>query len=435
MKQSQKTLHSWGGRTWRGPLLTPAKATEVPDWSAARTFLAVGKERSYGDVAQNSGGAMYAARALKGILSFDATSGLVTVEAGITLGEVILFLVPKGFFLPVVPGTKDITVGGAIGNDIHGKNHHIEGSFGHHVTALRLLRSDCGVVECSPSQNPELFAATVGGMGLTGIILSATMRATPIASNLLDVHHERFSHLDDFDRLCGSADAAYTHTVAWIDTLAPAGQLGRGIFMSGRWSKTPGPLKAHSTLAITIPPMPVSPLLPPLLKVFNSVYFHKSPRQPKTALAHYNGFFFPLDALNEWTRLYGPAGMTQFQAVVPKNQFEAVRAILNVAQKAGQGSFLSVLKKFGSMPNVGMMSFPMDGYTVALDFANRKATPKMLQTMAQIVEDAGGRFYSAKDAGYQTPEAFAKGYPMLETFRKYVDPKISSDQWRRLNVQ
>ena len=392
--------------------------------------LPFGNGRSYGDVCLNPDGVLWTTQGLDRFVAFDAASGLLTCEAGILLRDIQRLVVPQGWMLPVTPGTQLITVGGAIANDVHGKNHHVMGSFGEHVQSLRLLRTDGEVIVCSPGEQVAWFEATLGGMGLTGVITQATVQLRRVHGPWLETENEPYSDLVSFFDLADQSEADWEHTVSWVDCL---NSKGRGVFMRGNHvAAQTGPVPAMVGMGIPFVP-PVSLVNPMDLRPFNWAYYQMQARKRKRALVHYEPFFHPLDKVNNWNRIYGSKGFYQYQSVVPRSSGkEAVLAMLNSISRSGEGSFLAVLKTFGNRSSLGMMSFPMPGVTLALDFPNKGAkTQTLLQSMDDIVRGAGGRIYAAKDA-CMPRDLFEQGYPRLNEFIKFRDPGISSAMSRRL---
>ncbi|MDT8342058.1 MAG: FAD-binding oxidoreductase [Longimicrobiales bacterium] len=406
-----------------------------PDLSAGGgdgTLLPFGNGRSYGDVCMNGAGVLLDTRARRGVLAFDEKAGVLRAEAGILLSEVLDVIVPKGWFLPVTPGTRFVTLGGAVANDVHGKNHHVAGTFGCHVTALQLARSDGSRVECSRDRNPELFAATLGGLGLTGVIVWCEIRLKRIAGRGIHMVSRRFGGLDEFFALSRDLSGSFEYTVSWIDCLAGGKSLGRGWFMAG----THAPPEAQRAFK---PPREVNFFLrPPLslvnratLRAFNLLYYHRP--VPATQVTDYVPFFYPLDAIRNWNRMYGPRGFYQFQCVLPPETGErGIRDILLETARRREGSFLVVLKEFGDVPSPGLLSFPRPGPTLALDFPNRgPRTVALLKRLEALVMEAGGALYPAKDALMST-DTFRRSYPGWEALERLRDPAMNSDFWRRV---
>ena len=410
---------SWG----RYP--AAAHALEVPlSWRAeasipsARPVLAYGLGRSYGDSCLNDGGTLLRTAGLDRFISF--RDGVLRCEAGVTLGQILDFAVPRGYFLPVVPGTKYVSVGGAIANDIHGKNHHRAGTFGRHVRRLELLRTG-GRVECSPGD--PLFAATVGGLGLTGLVTWAEIALEPVPGAAVRVEAIPFTGLDHFFALSDEGDTRSAYTVAWLDVLAPS---HRGIFFRGDHSDgAVRPPRARASVPVDLPLVNGF-----TVRVFNAAYAAAQRLARRHRVVHYDPFFFPLDGLARWNRLYGKRGFLQFQCVVPSR--DGIRAVLDAAARLHAGSPLTVLKKFGDLPSPGMLSFPRAGFTVAIDLANRgEETFAHFERLEKLVMVAGGALYPAKDAR-MSGETFARSYPRLAEFTPFVDPAFSSSFWRRV---
>lgn len=404
--------------------------SRVADQLAAhRPGIAHGMGRSYGDVCLNPHGTLWRTTGLDHLIGFDENSGRLSCEAGVLLRDIQRLMIPRGWILPVTPGTQLVTVGGAIANDVHGKNHHRLGSFGDHVRRLRLVRTDGESIDCSPTREPGWFAATVGGLGLTGVIVEAEIQLRPIAGPWLNTETVPYRDLGEFFRLADDSESGWEHTVSWIDCLAG----GRGLFMRGNPAEVtlPAPLPARKSSVPLVPPVSLVNRLS--LQPFNLAYYHLKKRQTGPVLAHYEPFFYPLDNLQHWNRIYGPRGFYQYQSVVPRAAGEAtVQAMLGEIARSGEGSFLAVLKTFGDRQPVGMMSFPQPGVTLALDFPNRgELTEKLFLRLDAIVREAGGRIYLAKDARLPR-ELFEAGYPRLGEFLNYRDPGISSALSRRL---
>lgn len=392
--------------------------------------LAYGNGRSYGDVCLNPGGSLWMTRGLDRLIEFDEESGLLRCEAGVTLGEILAFAVPRGWFLPVSPGTQFTTLGGAIANDVHGKNHHRMGTFGRHVTRLRLHRSD-GTLECGPEERADWFAATVGGLGLTGVVSEASLRLRRIESAWMDVETIPFETLDDFFALAQASEAEWAYTVAWVDCVNRGAV--RGLFYRANHAAA-APQAAYRPRRLAMPFTPPFSLVNRAsLKLFNLAYYRLGRRKAGRALQHYEPYFYPLDHVRHWNRMYGPRGFFQHQSVVPPADAARVTAAMLAAIAAsGTGSFLAVLKTFGDVPSPGLLSFPMKGTTLALDFPNAgESTRRLLDRLDALVAEARGRIYPAKDAR-MSRALFESGYPSLRAFLPYRDPMISSSLSRRL---
>lgn len=398
--------------------------------------LAYGLGRSYGDSNLNPDGALIDTRRLDRFIRFDIAQGLLHAEAGVSLDEILRLVVPHGFFLPTTPGSRYVTLGGAVANDVHGKNHHSAGSFGAHVRRFTLARSDGSVTEATPDGTPELFAATVGGLGLTGVILDVEIALTRIPSAGIELETEPLRNVDEFFDIAEARAERREHTVAWIDCTAAGERLGQGVFSSGDWSQT-GDLRPHDPGAGPALPVdaPGFALNPVSLKLFNIAYRRRQLMKPRRSRVHYSGFFYPLDSIRDWNRLYGAAGFYQYQSVIGfESAREATRAMLQRIAASGEGSFLAVLKTFGAHGSPGVLSFPKPGATLALDFANRgDKTLRLMADLDAIVREAGGRLYPAKD-GRMGAGIFKAGYPDWERVEAMRDPAISSAFWRRVTA-
>lgn len=393
--------------------------------------LARGMGRSYGDACLNPEGTLWLTEGLDRFVSFDEQSGRLVCNAGVLLRDIQQLSVPRGWILPVTPGTQMVTVGGAIANDVHGKNHHLLGTFGDHVLRLKLIRTDGEVIECSPTQRPDWFAATVGGLGLTGVIAEAEIQLRRVAGPWLDTEIVPYANLDEFFHLADATEADWEHSVSWVDCITGDG--GRGLFMRAN----PAPAQTcpePQRRQLTVPVVPPFSLVNKLSVLpFNTAYYRLKKWKAGRSLAHYEPFLYPLDNLHEWNRLYGPKGFFQYQSVVPREVGrEAVQSMLREVARHGEGSFLAVLKTFSERPAVGMLSFPRAGVTLTLDLPNKgERTSALLGRLDALVQEAGGRLYPAKDA--RMPRTlFESGYPRLNEFLKYRDPNISSGLSRRL---
>jgi FAD/FMN-containing dehydrogenase len=430
-----KVGQSWGRYPQANQLIIPVTDRHAALPVAEGSMLPHGNGRSYGDSCLNDGGALLHTRHLDRFMAFDPLSGILECEAGVLLSEILDLVVPQGWFLPVTPGTKFVTVGGAIGNDVHGKNHHKAGTFGRHVLEFELLRSDGSRRLCSPRENPEWFAATVGGLGLTGLISRAKIQLRRVASPWMSCEICRFDDLPGFFRLSRASDRDYEYTVAWIDCASQGNALGRGIFTRANHAPAhpdfrPGAPARRLSVPLTPPISLINPLS---LSAFNSLYYHRQREGVRHVTTNYEPHFYPLDGVAEWNRIYGPRGFLQYQCVVPPAAApDCVELLVKTIAKSRQGSFLAVLKQFGDIASPGMLSFPRPGATLALDFPHRGAsTLSLLDRLDEIVASAGGAVYPAKDA--RMPARFFKQYfPAWETFSHYIDPKFSSSFWRRV---
>ncbi|CUB02779.1 FAD-binding oxidoreductase [Marinomonas fungiae] len=397
------------------------------------SMIAYGNGRSYGDVCLNSGGTLILTKRLNHFIEFDPTSGLLKCESGVLLKDILDVVASRGWFLPVVPGTQFVTVGGAIANDVHGKNHHSHGSFGRHVASFELLRSDGERLVCSPASNREWFESTVGGMGLTGLITWAEIQLMPIQSTFMNTLSQRFESLNDYWKLMEQAKSKWMYNVAWIDCLAKGRELGRGVLTSAEHTVKPMRSAEHKKKNVSFPLTPPISLVNKVsLTLFNSMYFHL-PRPTQVVPLHYLPYFFPLDSIYHWNRMYGKKGFFQYQCVIPpQHEKSAVEALLKTISDYGLGSFLAVLKSFSNIPTAGLMSFPREGATLALDFPNNgRKTLALFNELDQIVRQANGALYPAKDARMPI-DMFAAGYPALYEFQRFIDPRFSSSFWRRV---
>ncbi|MFF8830491.1 FAD-binding protein [Streptomyces sp. NPDC015131] len=411
----------------------------------ARGSIARGLGRAYGDAAQNAGGAVLDMTGLSRVRSVDAEAGLVVCEAGVSLHRLMEVLLPLGLFVPVTPGTRYVTVGGAIGADIHGKNHHVSGSFGRHVRSFELLTAD-GTVRTVP-RGTGLFDATTGGMGLTGVILSATVELLPVETSWMSVDTERATDLDDLMARLTEGDDAHRYSVAWIDLLARGAATGRAVLTRGDHA----PRAALTRRALRDPlgfrpgRLPAAPayvpeslLSRPAVGLFNELWYRRAPRRRTGELQRLSAFFHPLDGVPHWNRVYGRGGFVQYQFVVGHGQEETLRRVVRRIARRGCPSFLAVLKRFGAA-DPGWLSFPVPGWTLALDIpAGLSGLGAFLDELDEEVVGAGGRVYLAKDSRLR-PDALRAMYPRLPDFRALraeLDPRgvFTSDLARRLSL-
>jgi FAD/FMN-containing dehydrogenase len=405
----------------------------LPRSAQPQSVLPFGLGRSYGDSCLNDDNTVIPMASFDHFIAFDATSGVLRAEAGTSLAAILDTFVPRGWFLPVSPGTKFVTLGGAVANDIHGKNHHIAGTFGRHVRRLELLRSTGERIICSPNEHRELFEATIAGLGLTGLITWVEIQLIPIRSPYLDTRTTKFRNLDEFFDISRESDALYEYSVSWVDCTSEGQNLGRGLFMAGNFSERNKPGK-RCNLSLPFPCDAPGWLLNSLfMKSFNTLYYNKQLSRVVDGLTHYEPFFYPLDAILNWNRMYGRRGFFQYQLVVPFEQDRSIiKEIFARIARSKRASFLAVLKTFGDIASPGMLSFPRKGVTLALDFPNDGApTLSLMNELDSIVFAAGGALYAAKDAR-MSPSAFVSSYPRLQEFTKYVDPGFSSSFWRRV---
>ena len=397
------------------------------------TTLAFGNGRSYGDSCLAVSDRVLHLRSLDRLISADWERGVLVVEPGITLGEILALSIPRGWFLKVTPGTQFVTVGGAIANDVHGKNHHRQGTFGCHVPRFGLVRSDQGSLVCSADENADLYRASIGGLGLTGIIEWAELYLQRIEASWIASISERFGSLGEFMALSRDLDPKHEFSVAWIDCVAKGPSAGRGVFMAGDFAREGGldlPRKRRLTVPLT---PPFSLINRVSLSAFNEVYWRKHPKTRMERVEHYEPFFYPLDSILHWNRIYGRRGFQQYQCVLPEAAAESgIREMLNAIAKTGRGSFLAVLKRFGDRASPGLLSFPRPGLTLALDFPNRAGLEEALfSRLDAIVREANGRMFPAKDA-HMAPEDFQRSYPQWEQLETLRDPLLNSRFWRRV---
>jgi FAD/FMN-containing dehydrogenase len=429
-------FESWGRYpTYSGKIIPLNWQSDYPAAAAGihNGALPVGMGRSYGDVCLLKDGNLLLTTGMNRLLDFDPTTGLLTAESGITLAQILDFAVPRGFFLPVTPGTKYVTLGGAIANDIHGKNHHVAGTFGSHVTQFALVRSDGRSMLCSPTENPDFYSATIGGLGLTGVIPWATLRLRPIVSRKIDYEGIQYHGVDEFLDLTRQSQHI-EYTVSWIDCASTGKNFARGVFMQGDHSQVPDELKPSPEPKLVFPfDAPGFALNHTTVSLFNTVFFHKQMKKRVTALQDYEPFFYPLDKVLHWNRMYGKSGLLQFQYAIPwEHAREGTIAILHEVAKSGLASFLAVLKAFGDVPSPGMMSFPQPGITLALDFPIKpNVSFPLFERLADMTLEFGGRLYPAKDAA-MTAAQFQAFYPQWESFARYKDPMLTSSFWERV---
>ena len=388
--------------------------------SGSHTLIARGAGRSYGDAALNRGGDTVLMGRLNRMLAFDEDSGVVRCEAGVTMAELLDVFVPRGWFLGVTPGTKYVTVGGAIASDAHGKNQHRDGNFGDFVNSITLMLASGAVIRCSEQENRDIFRSTLGGMGLTGVILDAELRLQKVAGGFVQTRRLKSRDLAETIALFDEHESAFQYSVAWVDCLARSSRVGRGVLMFGNHADATQ--RSHMNISsrhLKVPiDLPAWLLNPVSLRAFNNLYYALSPRK-NDAVEHFDGFFYPLDFLTDWNRLYGKRGFIQYQCVLPStSSTQSLRALLALFGDHGHGSFLAVLKRFGR--GRGGLSFPVDGYTVSLDIPMRDGLLAILDRADQMVADEGGRVYLAKDARLSA-RMFRQMYPDLPAWRRVKD--------------
>lgn len=426
------TIHSWGRLTRdEHNVLFPADSESVSELLAGSSpGIAYGMGRSYGDVCLNPGGTLWHTRLLDHFIAFDPATGILRCESGVSLKAIQQLFIPRGWALPVTPGTWFVTVGGAIANDVHGKNHHVAGSFGDHLVSLTIIRSDGERIVCSSDDNSPWFHATVGGLGLTGLITEATIKLKPVSSACVEVEKIGFSGIDEFMQLSIESESQYEYIVSWLD--AVSAKQPRGIFMRG--NDTPATACGGKARNLGMPVAPPFSLVNHYtIKTFNQLYFNLNKGRNKPHLEHYRTFFYPLDHIHYWNRIYGPKGFFQHQCVIPRESgADVLKDLIQTIDDADQGSFLSVLKIFGNRRSVGMLGFPRPGITLAMDFPNKgESTRRVLKRLDDIVAAAGGAIYMAKDAT-MSRSLFESGYPGLEEFARFRDPGMQSALLLRL---
>ncbi|HVV19756.1 MAG TPA: FAD-binding oxidoreductase [Pseudonocardiaceae bacterium] len=447
-EQGQRLLTGWGRTSPSvARVVTPTGRADVVDAirsAGQRGVLARGLGRSYGDPAQNSGGTVIDMTGLDQIHDVDVTAATVTVDAGVSLDTLMRALLPHGLWLPVLPGTRQVTVGGAIGSDIHGKAHHVEGSFGNHVLSLDLATADGEIRTLTPDgPDAELFWATVGGMGLTGVVLGATLHVNRVETAYFLVDTEQIDNLDDLMARQSVRDEDYVESVSWFDAVTTGRHLGRGILTRANHAtvedlpakRRSDPLKFDAPQLLTVPDVfPPGMLNRVTAKIFSELWYRKSPTK-RGAVQNITQFLHPLDIAGNWNRVYGPHGFLQYQFVVPFGAEDAIRESVRMIAGSGHVSALNVLKRFGA-GNRAPLSFPTPGWTLCVDFPVRSGLHELCERLDALVLDAGGRLYLAKESR-TTPETLQRMYPRIDEWRKVraaVDPKgvFSSDMSRRL---
>ena len=445
---TRQVLQGWGRTAGSvADVVAPTTDEQVAEAVLARPargVVARGLGRSYGDAAQNAGGAVLDLRAMDRVLSVDVAGARVTVEAGVSLDALMHLLLPLGLFVPVTPGTRSVTVGGAVAADVHGKDHHVSGSFCDAVERLDLLVADGTVRTVGPDRDPDLFWATAGGMGLTGVVLRATLRMRPVETSRVVVDTERAADLDDLLARLTDGDDRYPYSVAWVDCLARGRSLGRAVLTRGRPARRDDldakarrdPLSFRHRPRLQVPDVLPSGLVNrATVAALNEAWFRKAPRERRGEVQGIAPFFHPLDGLGQWSRAYGPRGLVQHQFVVPLDADVTVRRCIEALHAGGAVPSLAVLKRFGP-GNPGHLSFPAPGWTLAVDVPVTPGTAAVLRRLDELVLAAGGRIYLAKDAR-TAPDALPRMYPRLDAWRAVrdrVDPDrvFTSDLARRL---
>jgi FAD/FMN-containing dehydrogenase len=417
------------------------ESLEIPYWSdqaidllTNQDFFPVGMGRSYGDVGLSSNSRIISNVRLNRFKSFDETSGILDCEPGVLLRDIQAIFVKRGWMLPVTPGTSWVSVAGAIANDVHGKDHHFAGTFGHHVLDFTLARSDGSILFCSPTENSEMYRATIGGLGLTGFILSARLQLKKVAGPYFDTEVIPYGSVGEFFEISEQTEVeGWQATVSWFD--CSTSNAGRGSFTRGNPSDRKYDATSDDDKLDLNKPSLNFPVTPPIslvnkisLDVFNTLYFQLQKSLSGRKELHYKDFYYPLDGISNWNRIYGPRGFFQYQSVIPMDSAKAAtEEMLAVIKKSSQGSFLGVIKTFADQPSAGMLSFARHGVTLALDFPNRgEKTELLFEKLDSIVFHAGGTLNPSKDAR-MSAKMFELGYPELQEFMKFRDPEIRSD--------
>jgi len=415
---SPPTICGWG----RIPVPGQERRSEDFEALTRDAVLSRGLGRSYGDSSLPPPSHRWVAASpwADRILAFDKEKGTLTAEAGLSLRELNRVFLPRGFYSPVTPGTEMITLGGMVAADVHGKNHHKDGSIGAHLLRLKMRVADGRILECSLDAESDLFRATIGGMGLTGHILEVTLRLARVPSAWILMETERIQDIDSFVEALKKAALVWPYTVGWIDCLSRGRAMGRGILMRGRWAqpseapqRPPGPRPSPS-VPFVLPSWIIGPWA---VRLFNAMYYHSQVRQRRSTIVHPQKFFYPLDSINHWNRIYGPRGFTQYQCVVPESSGNgAVRRFLELLTSLGGASMLCVIKDCGP-EGVGLLSFPKRGISIALDIPVRNNTQAIVDALNERVIAEGGRVYLAKDA-FTRAEHFRAMEPRLEEWQR-----------------
>jgi decaprenylphospho-beta-D-ribofuranose 2-oxidase len=443
-------LHGWGRRPRSAAHVLPVEdapqIAQVLGDAPDRGVLARGLGRSYGDAALNAGGTVLDMTRLRGFRAFDPSTGVIMLEAGVSLDQLIKAILPFGWFVPVTPGTRYVTVGGSLACDVHGKNHHVDGGFAAHVRSFVLATTNGEVLTVSREERPDVFWATAGGMGLTGVISEITLQLIPVESSAISVDTERASDLDDLMARMEARDHSYRYSVAWIDLLARGASMGRAVLTRGDHAplaqldekERAEPYEFSGGTLLGVPDLVPSGLLQRVtVKAFNELWFRKAPKHQVGRLESIPTFFHPLDFVRDWNRMYGARGFLQYQLAVPFGAEDTVRRIVGMLSEARCPSFLAVLKRFG--PQEGYLSFPVEGWTLALDIPlGLDGLAHLLDRADDEVLEVGGRVYLAKDSRLR-PEIFRRMYPRFEEWKKIrddLDPQglMRSDLARRLEL-
>ncbi len=427
--------YSWGNYPpLNQKMITPHWRNQVADClSNLPSYLPYGNGRSYGDSCLAKDGFLVSSCNLSRFIGADWTKGIIEAESGVTLKDIIDVALPHGWFLPVTPGTQYVTLGGAVANDVHGKNHHTAGTFGCHILALTIVRSDGSVVISSPENNFDLFSATIGGLGLTGFISKITLKLKRVRSSYIEQKTIKFSSLKEFFSLSAAYDKQHEYSVSWIDCLS--GENTRGHYIVGdHCDDMEFDWKAKKKINFPVTP-PFSLVNNLSLKPFNSIYYSKQFHKEVVKKIDFESFFYPLDSITNWNKMYGKNGFQQYQCVIPfDNGYEVLTNILAAIKKSNVGSFLAVLKVFGGIKSPGLLSFPRPGITIALDFPCRTKINRSLFTILDsIINEASGRLYPAKDS-HMSSDAFKNSYPNWVAMEKLKDKNVNSHFWKRVTA-
>ena len=436
-------ITSWGHNSYTDMMaFRPERISDlqqaVRDAERTGGIIAYGNGRNYGDLAMSEGGTALLLRRLDRILDFDVDNSTITIESGATFAELLDFTAKRGFLPPVAPGTAFATLGGGVASDVHGKNHDHHGSLGAHIDWLDIVTANGDCVRASLTNHPELFAATIGGCGLTGVIARLKLRLQRKSANAVETNEYRVRDLDHFFELMSTHRDKATYTVGWIDALQKGRSLGRGIFQTGEPIKANGikPRRDSLSVPITMPSYTLNKLS---IGLFNALYYKRIPATGRQRIVEYSAFHHPLDAIKNWNRLYGRNGFYQFQCVLPdKTARDGIRDILELVAAKGAASFLGVLKTFGA-EGLGYLSFPLPGVTLSLDLPVRSETDMLMGHLEEKTRNNGGRIYLAKDAALSA-DGFAEMYPRLNQFRSTLheydpDCRFESDMSRRLKIR
>ena len=423
-------------KNWNNiPRIEPSKTNflyhrEIPIYPEKSCFY--GNGRSYSDVCLTKNGVLVPTKKLNRFLNFDVDNGFITCEAGVRIIDLLNIIVPAGWFLTTSPGTKYATIGGMVANDVHGKNHHQAGSFGNCIESIELSRSDVGLIKCSENENKELFFSTIGGLGLTGLILNVTFRLKKIQNVLMSEIYQKFRNLDEFWEINETSVKNYEHTVAWVDCTAIGKNIGRGIYYSANEKKGLNlALKSRKKFSFPFSP-PISLVNNFSVSVFNKIYYNSHKEQSSRSV-YFDDYFYPLDSVKSWNKIYGNEGFYQYQYVIPNvNAKIGLEETLKLIKIFKTGSFLIVLKTFGDIQSKGFLSFPREGVTLAVDLPNNgKSTISLMSELDKLVLALDGALYPAKDCRISA-EVFEKSFPKHNLFTKHIDPCLTNHFWERV---